>query len=245
MKISVITVCYNAAFTIESSILSVMKQDYENVEYIVIDGGSVDGTINIIKRYRAHISCFISEPDQGIYDAINKGIQKASGEVIGLLHANDCFAANNVLSTIAKSFREKKIDAVYGNLVFYNAKGKIVRIWKSRPGRRLLLELGWMPPHPTVYVRREIYNRYGNYRLDFGTAADYELILRFFYRHKIKTHYVDCVFIKMLTGGISNKSILNHVTGNINDFKAMKKHGLFAPFIAVFFKPVQKIIQYL
>jgi len=134
---------------------------------------------------------------------------------------------------------------VYGNLVFCNAKGQIVRKWKSRNSNRLLLELGWMPPHPTLYLKKEIYNRYGTYRLDFGTAADYELILRVFYRYSIKTCYVNQVFIKMLTGGISNKSILSHVTGNINDFKAMKKHGLHAPFIAVFLKPLQKIIQYL
>ena len=132
MEISIITVCYNAVSTIESSILSVINQDYENVEYIVIDGNSTDGTVEVIKRYQTYISLFISEPDQGIYDAINKGIQHATGDVIGLLHANDCFASNQILSLVAENFLDKKVDAVYGNLVFYNTKGKDVRNWKSR-----------------------------------------------------------------------------------------------------------------
>ncbi|MVN20632.1 glycosyltransferase family 2 protein [Mucilaginibacter arboris] len=245
MKISVITVCYNAVSTIESSILSLLEQDYEDVEYIVIDGGSADGTVGVINRYLSHISYFSSEPDNGIYDALNKGIEHATGDVIGILHANDCFASQNVLSTIAQVFQSKDVDAVYSDLIFYNDKGETVRKWKSATSKRLLLELGWMPPHPTLFIKKKIYDQYGNYRLDFGTAADYELILRFFYRYRIKTGYVNLVFVKMLTGGLSNKSILSHVRGNINDFKAMKKHGLHAPFIAVFLKPLQKLIQYL
>ena len=244
MKVSVITVCYNAVSTIESSIRSVMEQDYEDVEYLVIDGGSKDGTVDLIKQYLPHIHHFISEPDRGIYDALNKGIAKASGDIIGVLHANDCFAGRNTLRIVADNFKEKQVDAVYGNLVFLNEKQQIVRKWLSKPCKRTLLELGWMPPHPALFIKKEVYNRFGNYRLDFGTAADYELILRFFYRHRIKTHHVDHVFIKMLTGGISNKSILNHVIGNINDFKAMKMHRLRAPFVAIVSKPLQKVIQF-
>ncbi len=245
MKISIITVCYNAVSTIESSIVSLLNQDYEDVEYIVIDGSSTDGTKQVIDRYSDHISYFISEPDKSIYDAFNKGIKQATGDVIGFLHANDCFASTHILSKVAQTIHEKKVDAVYGDLIFYNSKGNIVRRWKSKTYSRLLLQLGWMPPHPALFIKKEIYDRYGNYRLDFGTAADYELILRFFYLYQIKTCYVNQVFIKMLTGGLSNKNILNHVIGNINDFKAMKKNGLYAPFIAVFLKPLQKLLQYL
>lgn len=244
MKISVITVCYNAVSTIETSILSVIEQDYENLEYIVIDGGSLDGTKSIIEKYAAHIAFYLSEPDFGMYDAVNKGITQATGDVIGLLHANDRFAGKNILSIVAANFRKFNSDAVYGDLVFINPNEKIVRNWKSKTCTDFSLQTGWMPPHPALYIRKEIYDRYGNYRLDFGTAADYELILRFFYRHKIKTTYVNQIFIKMLTGGISNKNILNHVTGNINDLKAMRRHGLHAPFIASFLKPFQKLSQY-
>jgi glycosyltransferase involved in cell wall biosynthesis len=244
MKISIITVCYNAVSTIESSIRSVIEQDYEDVEYLVIDGGSKDGTVNLIKSHLPQIQCFISEPDLGIYDALNKGIAKATGDIIGILHANDLFADKHTLSIVAKNFKEQQADAVYGDLVFLNNKQQIVRKWLSRSCKRYLLELGWMPPHPAIFIKKSIFDRFGNYRLDFGTAADYELILRFFYRKRIKTYHVDRVFIKMLTGGISNKNFLNHVIGNTNDFKAMKLHQLHAPFIAVLLKPLQKVIQF-
>ncbi|RYE37227.1 MAG: glycosyltransferase [Sphingobacteriaceae bacterium] len=244
MKVSVITVCYNAVSTIEASILSLLNQDYENLEYLVIDGGSTDGTIDVIKRYLPQIAHFVSEPDQGMYDAINKGIALAGGEVIGLLHANDCLADQHIISTVVQAFNRAKADAVYGNLNFYSETGRLVRKWKSAACNRLLLEMGWMPPHPTVYIKKNVFLKYGNFRLDFSTAADYELILRFFYRHKIKTVHVNQVFVKMLTGGISNKNIFNHVSGNVNDFKAMKLHDLHAPFIAVFLKPLQKLLQY-
>lgn len=245
MKVSVITVCYNAVSTIEASILSLLSQDYENLEYLVIDGGSDDGTIEVIKRFLPNIARFISEPDCGMYDAVNKGIALASGDVIGLLHANDCFASTQIISKIVQAMQATNADAVYGNLDFYDKNGCVVRKWKSKTCSRLLLELGWMPPHPTLYIRKNIFLNYGNYRLDFSTAADYELILRFFYQYRIKTTYVDQIFIKMLTGGISNKNILNHVSGNSNDLKAMKLHHLRAPFITVFLKPLQKLIQYI
>ncbi len=244
MKVSVITVCYNAVSTIEATILSLLNQDYENLEYLVIDGGSADGTVEVIKRYLPQIAHFVSEPDKGMYDAINKGIALASGEVIGLLHANDCLADQGVISTVVHTLRDTKADAVYGNLNFYSGNGRLVRRWKSAACNRLLLETGWMPPHPTVYIKKNIFLKHGNFRLDFSTAADYELILRFFYRHKIKTVHVNRVFVKMLTGGISNKNILSHVSGNINDLRAMKLHHLYAPFIAVFLKPLQKLLQY-
>lgn len=245
MKISVITVCYNAVSTIESAILSLIAQDYENVEYLVIDGGSTDGTQQVIEKYLSSISFYLSEPDFGLYDAVNKGIEHSTGDLVGLLHADDRFASSDILKTIAQTIQFAKVEAVYGNLVFFNDKDKVTRYWKSSVYNRFLFEIGWMPPHPTLYMRKELYTKYGNYSLRFGTAADYELILRFFYRHKIKSAYIDRIFIKMSVGGLSNKSFSNRITANINDFKAMRKHRLYAPFIAIFLKPLQKIGQYL
>lgn len=244
VKISLITVTFNAADTIEKCIQSVIGQTYKNVEYIVIDGKSSDDTVQIINKYKAHIQYFVSEPDRGIYDALNKGISVATGDIVGALNADDFFVDNRVLESVADVFNHKKADILYGDLDYINHQGKVIRQWRSggyTPGK---FNRGWMPPHPTFYCRKELFDKYGLYSLNFGTAADFELMLRFMYKHHHPAFYLKQVLVKMKIGGVSNQNIIAHVKGLLNDFKAMRINGIKAPLFAVFLKPLRKIGQY-
>lgn len=184
VKISLITVTYNAESTIRRCIDSVIAQNYKNLEYIIIDGGSTDGTLRVIDSYREHISILISEPDRGVYDAMNKGIRLAGGTIVGTLNADDYFASADILAQLAKVFTEPKINILYGNLDYIRADSTILRKWRTKAYKNGMFNWGWMPPHPTFYCRREMFGQLGNYRLDFGTAADYELMLRFMHLEK-------------------------------------------------------------
>ena len=209
MKISIITVCYNSASTIERAIKSVLSQDYSNIEYIIIDGGSTDGTVEIINKYKDKITQFVSEKDEGIYDAMNKGIALATGDIVGILNSDDFYADNFILSEIANAFGGGMIDAVYGNVAYFisGKEGKIFRYWKAGEFSQAKIKNGWMPPHPAFFVKKDWYKRYGNFRLDFGTSADYELLLRFMLAG-IKMKYVNKTFVNMQAGGASGKSFL-------------------------------------
>jgi len=244
LKISIITVVYNAENTIGSCIESVLQQDYKNVEYIIIDGGSTDDTVAIIESYRSQITHFISEPDKGIYDAMNKGIQLATGEVVGMLNADDTFADDTVLGTIAGAFQKNNVDITYGDLDYIDANGKVIRKWRSGEFTRRSLAFGWMPPHPTFYCKRYIFEKYGPYSLEYGSAADYQFMLNSLYVNQLKTFYIKKVIIKMKIGGISNQSLNNRVKGLLFDLKAMKNARIPLPVIALIVKPVRKIIQY-
>jgi len=244
LKISIITVCFNAENTIKSCIDSVKGQNYTNIEYIVIDGASTDKTINIVNNYAHFVDHFVSEPDRGIYDAMNKGIKLATGDIIGMLNADDYFADNSVLTNIAEAFCKYNTDIIYGDLDYINEKGRIVRKWRSGQFSRRKLEFGWMPPHPTFYCRRNLFERYGFYRLDYGTAADYELMSRYLYVNKLTVFYLNMVIIKMKLGGKSNKSIAARVKALFYDLKAMRNNGITLPFLALIVKPVRKITQY-
>jgi len=244
LKISIITVCHNAESTIKDCIESVKSQNYTNLEYIVIDGGSTDKTINIVNNYAHYVNYFISEPDRGIYDAMNKGINLATGDIVGMLNADDYFADNSVLSNIADAFGKYNADIIYGDLDYINAKGLVVRKWRSGQISRRKLEFGWMPPHPTFYCKRYLFKQFGPYRLDYGTAADYELMIRYLYINKLTVHYLKKIIIKMKLGGKSNKNITARVKGMFFDLKAMRNNGIRLPFIALIVKPVRKITQY-
>jgi len=210
-KISLITVSFNAEASIGRCIASVIGQTFKNYEYIIIDGASTDNTINIIKKHEAGISVFVSEPDKGIYDAINKGIRLAKGDVIGILNADDFFADSNALGLVAEVFAQKNTEIVYADLDYVNPDEKIIRKWRSRDYKTGKFNWGWMPPHPTFYCKRNLFEKYGYYSLEYGTAADYELMLRFIHRFKIDPFYLKKVIIKMKTGGVSNKSFGNRV----------------------------------
>lgn len=247
LKISVITVTYNSAATLEQTIQSVLLQDYENVEYIVVDGQSTDDTLSVIRRYRHKIAQFVSEKDNGLYDALNKGIAMATGDVIGILHADDFYTSDHVLTQIAETFKKNDCDAAYADLYYVDKDNtqKIVRKWKSGDYSHGKFLWGWMPPHPTFFVKKGIYAKYGSFNTSLRSAADYELMLRFIHRHKIKLAYLPQFIIKMRTGGQSNASVKNRVNANLEDRKAWELNRLKPYFFTLTLKPLRKIVQFL
>ena len=247
MKISIITSVFNNTEFIEDCIKSVLKQNYKNIEYIIIDGGSTDGTIDVIKKYEEKISKYISEPDKGIYDALNKGIKLTSGDIIGFLHADDFYANNSVLETVVLHMTKHDVDSCYGDLFYINKSNpnKVIRHWKSRPYKDGLFKMGWMPPHPTFFVKKEIYDKFGYFNTEFKIAADYELMLRFLEKYKISTHYIPDVFIKMRIGGVSNRSLKNIFIKSCEDYKAWKINNLNGGISTILLKNLSKIPQFL
>lgn len=231
MKITVVTAVYNGAGTIEDTLRSVASQNYPNIEHIVVDGASKDATLAIVERYRKGIARIVSEPDRGVYDAMNKGLSAATGEVIGFLNADDVFAGPTVLSRIAETLALTDIDACYADLDYVSQSDptRIVRRWRSEPYRPGLFERGWMPAHPTFYARRRVYEAFGGFDLSFKLQADFELTMRLMRIHGIQTTFVPEVWIKMRTGGMSNNSIRNIVRGNIEAHQACRKHRLQVP----------------
>lgn len=244
LKISVITVSYNAQSTIEQCVQSVISQDYQNIEYVIIDGNSSDGTVSILEKYKKYIHVFVSEPDKGIYDAMNKGIALASGDIIGILNADDFFADSHTLTVVSDAFKNNTTDIVYGDLDYIKPDGSTFRKWRSGPYKKGMFNLGWMPPHPTFYCRKEVFNRLGNYSLEYGTAADYELMLRFIHFNQLQVYYIARVLVKMSTGGVSNRNINNRVKALIFDMRAMYKNKVLFPPIALLFKPLRKLGQF-
>lgn len=245
LKLSLVTVVYNAQDTIGQCIESVIGQNYPDLEYIVIDGCSTDNTLSVINQYRPYISILISEPDNGIYDAMNKGISRATGEVVGILNADDFFAGHDILQSVATVFEQQNTDALYGNLDIINKQGKIVRKWRSHQHGANSFNLGFMPPHPTFYCRRSLFEKLGPYKMDYGSAADYELLVRFVHFCKIRTFYLNKVMVKMRIGGVSSKSLTGRFTAWKFDLKAMRQNNIKLPLLAVVLKPLQKIIQFI
>ena len=245
-KISIITVAFNSAKTIKDTIDSILSQDYDNIEYIIIDGGSTDGTVDIIKKYGDKIDYFISEPDKGIYDGMNKGINAATGDIVGILNSDDFYPNNFVISNVAKTFLNQGCDAVYGDLVYVkqNDASKIVRYWQSSMYTIKKIKNGWMLPHPTFFVKKEMYERYGYYNTDLKSAADYEMILKLLYKQNINVFYIPMILVKMRMGGASNSSIMNRLRANKEDGLAWTKNQLNKPMFVRIKKPLQKIRQF-
>ena len=247
MKISFITVVFNAVETIEDTLKSVIEQDHDDIEHLIIDGASTDGTMDIIDRYRDNLAGVISEPDQGIYDAMNKGIELASGEVIGTLNADDWYADSGVLSRVARAFTEEKnLDAVYGDIVYVSRDDpdKIVRYWVSGPYREGLFKQGWMPAHPSFFVKKDIYHRYGKFDLEYKIQSDFELTMRFIAVNKINTRYLPGVMVKMRMGGVTNSRISNIIKGNLESYRASKKHGIAATPFFIIRKVLSRLPQF-
>jgi glycosyltransferase involved in cell wall biosynthesis len=245
MKISIITVCYNSIQTIRIAIKSVLSQVDINLEYLIIDGNSTDGTIDIIKEYAEkypRIIKYVSGPDKGIYDAMNKGIEMATGDIIGILNSDDCYTGNDVLYMVCDEFTKSDRDAVYGDLV-YVKHNKPYRYWQS--GKQKSFKSGWMLPHPSFFVKKSVYEKFGTFRLDCGTAADYELLLRFFEKNAITASYIAKVFIYMSVGGSSNSGVKSRINAAVSDSYAWRVNGLTPSRFTLIFKKTSKILQFI
>ena len=225
---------------------SVLTQHEVDLDYVVVDGASTDKTPDVVGKYQASLACYIREPDNGIYDALNKGINAASGDVIGFLHADDTLASPLALSAVVSKFDSDELDAVYADLVYVDSKEpqRVLRYWKSGAYDVRKFRRGWMPPHPTVYVRREVYERFGGYLTDHGSAADYECMVRLMVRHGIRVGYLPEVTVKMRVGGESNASLSNRMAANRADQLAWTRNGLRPPPLLRFTKPLRKLPQY-
>ena len=246
LKISIVTAVYNNINTIANSINSTLSQTYDNIELVVIDGGSNDGTLELLKSYGGKIDKFISEPDQGIYDALNKGIQNASGDIVGFMHSDDLFQDNDTLKRVAEAFKNNNVDSIYGDLLYVNKDDidQVVRYWKSGEYSKKKLGWGWMPPHPTFYMKRSRYDQFGGFTLDYKIAADYDSMLRYLGRHNITTHYIPEVLVRMRVGGASNRSLKNIILKSKEDYRALKVNEV-GGVPALFMKNFSKIPQFL
>lgn len=245
MKITIITICYNSDATLEKTILSVAGQSYKNIEYIVVDGNSTDGTLKLLKKHQGTISQWISEPDKGLYDAMNKGIAMATGDVIGILNSDDTFYDCNVVEAVAHFHADNTIDASVGNIMQHTAAGKIVRIYSSKYWTPEKLKIGFMPPHPSIFFKAALFQLYGKYELGFVIGADYELITRFFLKNKIEWKYSGITTTSMLVGGLSSSGTASYklITKEIQ--KALLMNGIsFFP-LKIHFRFFWKIIGFI
>lgn len=246
MKITIITVVYNGEKYLKDCIESVLNQTYGNIEYILIDGQSGDSSFDIAKRYVNRLAVLLSEPDKGMYDALNKGISLATGEVIGILNADDMLSSNNVIENVARVFGDANVNAVYGDLNYVAPEQpeKIQRKWRSKQASHVDLARGWMPAHPTLYIRTSLFKDNGGYQLNYGSAADYELMLRYLYKHKVSAKYLPMLMVSMRSGGMSNQSWKHRYSALVNDYKALQANNVPFPALVLLFKKLRKIEQF-
>ncbi len=258
MKLSIITTSFNSEKTIGDTIKSVLAQNYPDIEHIFIDGGSTDGTLEIVKKYESEYKSsgrttkVISEKDAGMYDAMNKGIGLATGDIIGILNSDDFYASNNVIETVVNEFEKSGLgdtgaDCVWGDLVYVDRSDtdKVVRTWKSSSYVTGSFQKGWHPPHSTFFVKKWVYEKYGVFRTDLSTSADYELMLRFIEKNRVSSSYIPQIFVKMRVGGASNKSYWRWIKANFGCYKAFKLNGLKINASFVFRKPLSKLGQFI
>jgi glycosyltransferase involved in cell wall biosynthesis len=248
LTISIVTVTLNCENTLSDCIASVARQNYTNREHVIVDGASTDGTIDVINRHINQIATFMSERDKGIYDALNKGIQLATGDVVGFLHADDLYASDDVLSMIAQAFEDPTVCAVYGDLEYVSQQdtSKVIRRWQSKPFNQRYLGWGWMPAHPTMYVRREWYSKIGGFDISYRIAADYLSILKLFTQPGFKSVYIPDVLVTMRLGGASNKSIKAIAKKSKEDWRALRScdFSVSSALRAIAWKNLSKLSQF-
>lgn len=246
INISIITVVLNNSASIKDAIESVLSQTYPSIQYIIIDGGSTDGSLQIIEANSERIKTIISEPDNGIYDAMNKGLALATGDIVGFLNADDFYANEDVIKNVASKFEQENCDVLYADLdyVSRSEKNKVIRKWRSGSFEKARFLKGWMPPHPTFFVKREVYKKLGGYNQALHYSADYELMLRFLFKNTLQVSYLDKVIVKMRVGGQSNRSLKNRLFANLQDRKAWDINGLKPQWFTLILKPLSKIRQY-
>ncbi len=245
MKVSIITTCYNSESTILGTIKSVENQTYKNIEHIIIDGNSSDKTIDIINNNLNSKMKVISEPDDGCYDAFNKGINKSTGEIIGFLHSDDVFYSDTVIEEMCKKIGDAP--GIYGDLIYVAEKdiNKKIRYWKSKKFNKSNFYFGWMPAHPTLYLRKEIYDKYGDYKTNIGTGADYEFTVRVLFKNNIKCEYLPKIITKMRVGGLSSNNFKDRLIAHFYDWRAWTDNKISVFPFWVILKPLSKIKQYL
>ncbi|MEO8720322.1 MAG: glycosyltransferase family 2 protein [Ginsengibacter sp.] len=246
MKVSIITVTMNSEKYLTDCINSVRLQNYKNIEHIIIDGKSTDGTLDIILGNRHHITYWVSETDRGMYDAINKGLEMATGDIVGILNSDDMFASADSVKSIVDAFETSGADSVYGDLVYVDAADthRILRYWKGVSYKRSRFRYGWMPAHPTFYMRRELIEQHGAYENHYFTAADYEFMARYLFLYKISSAYIDTMLVKMRSGGISNENLKSRLRANRRDYLAMRKNKIPFSFFVSILKPLIKLPQF-
>ncbi len=245
MKVSIVTVTYNSGKTVLDTLRSVRNQSYTNIEHVVVDGRSQDDTLAIVKQFQ-HNGVLVSEKDNGIYDAMNKGIGLAKGDIIGILNSDDYLADDSVIERIVKTFAETNCDAVYGDLLYVHQTNtqQVTRKWVAGKFSRKKFLRGWMPPHPTFYVRRSLYEKYGLFNVQLKSSADYDLLLRFLFVNQVKVEYMPGVLIHMRTGGQSTKSLINRLKAHREDYKAWKLNELRPNWYTLLLKPLRKVSQF-
>lgn len=246
LRVSIITVTYNSEKTIADTMLSVMSQTYEEIEHIIVDGNSSDDTLNIVKSF-PHVSKCISERDNGIYDAMNKGLALATGDIIGILNSDDVYASNDAIAKVVQKFAEQSTDTVYGDLLYVDQSNmsRVMRRWISGKFDRNSFKYGWMPPHPTFFVKKEVYNEVGSFNVKLKSAADYEMMLRVLYKHRFGAAYVNEVLVKMRAGGASNGALKKRFRANGEDRMAWKLNDVRPYFFTLYLKPLRKISQFI
>ena len=247
MKVSIITVCFNSKDYIRTTIESVLDQDYPDIEYIIVDGKSTDGTVEIVESFGDKISKWVSEPDNGIYDAMNKGIQMASGDIIGIVNSDDFFHRKDSISHIVRTLQNNPVEAVFADIIFVRRDDpdELVRYFSSESFRPWKMRFGFIPAHPTFFTYKTTYEKFGFYNTDFEIAADFELLLRFFLKHNISYKYIPLDLMKMRTGGISTRALSSTITINKENLRAFHLNGYYTNYFFLFSRYFIKVFHYM